>query len=55
MEANAGSNGTLNFNAGATVNTDIGADGTRLKAVNFAGGDTDINSNIHSDDIDFGG
>ncbi len=55
MEANAGSNGTLNFNAGATVNTDIGADGTRLKAVNFAGGDTDINSNIHSDAIGFGG
>ena len=53
MEANAGSDGTLNFNAGATVNTDIGADGTRLKAVNFAG-DTDINSNIHSDAIDFG-
>ena len=54
MEANAGSDGTLNFNAGAIVNTDIGADGTRFKAVNFAGGDTDINSNIHSDAIDFG-
>ena len=55
MEANAGSAGTLNFNAVATVNTDIGADGTRFKSVNFAGGDTDINSNIHSDAIDFGG
>ena len=54
MEANAGSDGTLNFNAGAIVNTDIGADGTRFKDVNFAGGDTDINSNIHSDAIDFG-
>ncbi|CAN0556230.1 unnamed protein product [Ectocarpus sp. 12 AP-2014] len=54
IEANAGSDGILNFNAGAVVNTNIGVDGTRVGATTF-GRDTDINANIHSDAINFAG
>lgn len=54
IEANAGTNGILNFNAGAIVNTNIGADGTRVGATTF-GGNTDINANIYSDAINFAG